>query len=169
MSNEKRRYLREVLDELDRYFDEFERSVQDSVRTSLAAGESFFSRPVISGVAMGLTPEGRPSVQFFGDKLEGHDGYRTPVYEQMLDEKEGRLRLILELPGVQKDGIDISAVEEKVLIQTDRSTRKYRVEIPLKKEVDPESGKATYINGLLDVTFQLRHKANNSYRRVSVV
>ncbi len=161
--------MMDVLAELDRYFDEFERSVQDSIRASLAAGGSFFTRPVVTGVAMGLTPEGRPSVQFFGDKLEGREGYRTPIYEQLLDDKAGTLRLIIELPGVEKDAIDISAQEGKVVIQTNQTGRKYKVEIPLKNEIDPESGRAAYSNGILDTVFELRQKTNKGYRRVNIV
>jgi HSP20 family protein len=169
MSEDKRRYLREVLDELDRYFDEFEKTVQDSIRSSLSAGESLLRKPVVSGVALGLTPEGRPSVQFFGDRIEGRDGFRTPIYEQMLDENQETLRLIVELPGVEKDAIDISAQEEKVVVKTTQPERKYSVEVPLKNEVDPESGRATYSNGLLDVVFPIRHKTNKGYRRVNIV
>jgi HSP20 family protein len=168
MSEDRRRYLREVLDELDRYFDEFEKTVQDSIRTSLSAGESIFRKPVVTGVAMGLTPQGRPSVQFFGDRFEA-GGFRTPIYEQIMDEVGGTLRLIVELPGVEKEAIDISAREEKIVVQTGQPERKYRVEVPLKNEIDPESGKATYSNGLLDAIFQIRHKTNKGYRRVTVV
>lgn len=159
----------DVLDEFDRYFDEFEKSVRDSVRSILTAGGTIFARPIVAGVAMGLTPEGKPSVQFFGDKLEGREGYRTPIYEQLIDEKEGTLRLVIEMPGVEKDAIDISAQEGKVVIHTKQTGRKYVVEIPLMKEIDPESGRATYSNGVLDTVFQLRQKTNKGYRRVNIV
>jgi HSP20 family protein len=169
MSEDRRRFLMDVLDEFDHYFDEFERSVQDSVRSILTAGGTSVSKPIVAGVAMGLTPEGKPSVQFFGDKLEGREGYRTPIYEQLVDEKEGTLRLVIEMPGVEKEAIDISAQEEKVVIHTKQTGRKYDVEIPLTNEIDPESGRATYSNGVLDTVFQLRQKTNKGYRRVSIV
>jgi HSP20 family protein len=170
MSEQRRRHLRDVLDELDRYFDEFERTVQDSVRASFSAGDEELTarRPVVTGVTIRWTPEGKPSVQFFGDRFEA-DGLRRPIYEQITDEREGTLRLIVELPGVSREAIDISAQEGKVVIETGGPGRKYRVEIPMKNEIDPESGTATYTNGILDVVFPIRHKTNKGYRRVTVV
>ena len=160
--------MRDVFDELDRYFDEFERSVQESIRASLTSGDSF-KRRLVAGVTMGVSPQGRPSVQFFGDKRENREGYRTPIYEQLFDKDQGTLRLIIELPGVQKEAIDVSAQDEKVVIRTKQDGRKFEVEIPLQVEIDPESGTATYSNGLLDTVFEVRQKTNKGYRRVSVV
>lgn len=169
MEEERRRYLRDILDELDRYFEEFERSIEEALRSSISSGRKVFSKPVVAGFAMGVGPEGRPTVQFFGDKFLGPDGYRTPIYEQVVDEKEGKLRLLVELPGVDKDGIDISALEDKVIIKVENHNRKYNAEISLKREIDPDSSKATYKNGLLEVIFNLRDKTNKGYRRVRVV
>ena len=158
-----------MLDELDRYFDEFERSFQEAVRESINTGQKAFSRPVVAGMAMGLGPEGKPRIQFFGDNLIGPNGYRAPIYEQVVDEKEGTLRIIVELPGVEKENVQISALEGKVTLEAVKGNRMYRAEIPLQREIDPDSGAATYTNGLLDVVFKLRDNTNKGYRRVRVV
>ncbi len=169
MEDERRRYLRDILEELDRYFDEFEKGVEDIVRASLNSGQRQFSKPVVAGFAMGVGPEGKPTLQFFGDKMVGPDGYRTPIYEQVIDEKEGKLRLLVELPGVEKEVIEISALEQKLSLRVDKEGTKYKAEIDLKAEVDPDSSKATYRNGLLEIIFSLREKTNKGYRRVRVV
>jgi HSP20 family protein len=169
MDGERRRYLRDILDELDRYLEEFEKSIEETVRGSLDAGQRIFNKPVVAGFAMGVGPEGKPTVQFFGDKFTGPDGYRTPIYEQVLDSKEGELRLLAELPGVEKNDIDISALEDKVIIKVSSPNRKYKADIPLKEKIDPDSSRATYKNGLLEVIFKLREKTNKGYRRVRVV
>ncbi|MGA2663750.1 MAG: Hsp20 family protein [Nitrososphaerales archaeon] len=168
MSEERRRYLRDMLDELDRHFDEFERSVEEAVKASVNTGQRAFSRPVVTGMAMGFGPEGKPRIQFFGDNLIGPDGFRSPIYEQVVDEKEGTLRLVFELPGIEKEDVEISALEEKVTLEAVKEERRYRTEVLLQRAIDPDSGTATYRNGLLEVAFKLRDNTNKGYRRVTV-
>ncbi len=158
-----------MLDELDHYFEEFERSVEEAVRSSVNTGARAFSKPVVAGMAMGFGPEGKPRIQFFGDNLIGPDGFRAPIYEQVLDEKEGNLRLLVELPGVEKEDVQISALEDKVTLEAAKGERMYRTEIVLQRDIDPDSGEASYKNGLLDVVFKLRDNTNKGYRSVRVV
>ena len=169
MSEERRRYLRDMLDELDRYFDEFERSLEEAVKASVNTGQRAFSRPVVSGMAMGLGPEGKPRIQFFGDNLIGPDGFRAPIYEQVVDEKEGTLRLVVELPGIEKEDVQISALTNKMSLSAERGDRKYRIDVDLQREIEPESGAASLKNGLLEIIFKIKDKTNKGYRRVTVV
>ncbi len=169
MEDDRRRYLKDMLDELDHYFDEFEKTIEDVLRSTLSTGQKRFSKPLVAGFAIGLGPEGKPSIQFFGDRVEGTDGYRTPIYEQVVDEKEGKLRLIVELPGVEKEKIEISAVDDKVNLKVGEDGRKYIADMALKRQVDPDTSKATFRNGLLEIIFSLKEKTNKGYRRVKVV
>lgn len=169
MSEDRRKYLRDVLDEFDRYFEDFERSIEDVIKASVNTGQKAFSKPVVTGMAMGFGPEGKPRVQFFGDNLIGPDGFRAPIYEQSVDEKEGTLRLLFELPGVEKEDVQISALEDRVSLQAEKGERKYRADLSVQSPIDPESGTASYKNGVLEVVFKLRDKNNKGYRRVTVV
>lgn len=166
---DRRKYLRDMLDELDRYLDELEREIQDAIRSSLDSSKKLFSKPFVAGITMRFGPEGRPLIEFFGDKASEEHGYRTPIYEQVIDDKDGRLRLIIELPGVEKGDIEISADEDEVRVKAERGNRKYMSTIELKREVNPETGVAEYKNGILEVSFLLKDKTNKGYRRVSVV
>jgi len=169
MSEDRRKYLKEILDEFDRYFDDFEKSVEDAIRSGFSSGQEFFSKPVVKGMALGIGPEGKPTISFFGDNAKTPGGFRSPICEQMADDKEGTLRLVVELPGIDKQDIQLSALEDKISLQAEEGERKYKMEIALQREIDPESGNATYRNGLLDVVFKQRDKANKGYRRVRVV
>jgi len=169
MSEDRRKYLRDMLDELDRTFDEMEKEIEEAVRQGLATGRRLFSKPFVAGVAMNLGPEGKPSIQFFGDHPLSSEGFRAPIHEQLLDEKDGNIRLIIELPGVEKGDIELSASEDRIAIKAVKDARKYKTEFSLKRAVDPESGKAEYKNGILDIVFSLKDKTNKGYRRVSVV
>ena len=168
MSDDPRKDLRDTLDELDRYFEELEKDIQDAVRKGLSGPRRAFS-PFMAGFSFNLGPEGKPAIQFFGNNPSMADGYRSPMTEQVLDEKSGTLRLILDMPGVEKGDIDLSVAEDKAVIKAERGARKYRAEIGFKAEVQPESGKAEYRNGVLEILFSLRDKTNKGYRRVDIV
>jgi len=161
--------MKDMLDEIDRYFEDFEKSIEETIRSGFSNSQQFFARPVVKGMALGLGPEGRPQISFFGDNPSGVGGFRLPICEQVVDDKEGTLRVVVELPGVEKEDVQLSALEDKLSLKAEKGERKYQVEVELQREVDPESGNATCRNGLLDVLFKQRDKANKGYRRVTVV
>jgi HSP20 family protein len=168
VSEDRRKNLRDMLDELDKYFEEFEKDVQDVVRDSISAVHSQ-TEPYVAGFSFRLGPEGKPSVQFFGDSPLHHDGFRSPMSEQILDEKNGLLKLVLDMPGVEKSDIKVEATEDSAVVTAERDSRKYRADIDLKAKVQPESGRAEYRNGVLEISFSLRDKTNKAYRRVNIV
>ncbi len=168
MSDDSRRNLRDMLDELDRYFEELEKDIQDAVRERIS-GTKLFSKPFVAGFQMRMGPEGKPSVQFFGDNPQQTDGFRSPMTEQFLDEKTGTLRLVVDMPGVEKKDIEVSATEGSAVVKAERENRKYRAEVAFKARVDPDSGKAEYRNGVLEISFSFRDKTNKAFRRVNVV
>jgi HSP20 family protein len=168
MSEDKRKDLRDMLDELDKYFEEFEKNVQNFARNSISAAH-LSTEPYVAGFSFRLGPQGRPSVQFFGDSPLHADGFRSPMSEQLLDEKTNVLRLVLEMPGVEKDDIQVEATDDSAVVTAERESRKYRAEIDLKAQVEPDSGKAEYKNGVLEISFSLRDKTNKGYRRVNIV
>ncbi|QQG48965.1 MAG: Hsp20/alpha crystallin family protein [archaeon] len=166
MGEDRRRNLRDVLDELDKYFEDFEKEMEEVVRNSVGIAKGH-TGPFVAGFSFKLGPEGRPSVQFFGDTKS--DGYRSPLAEQILDQEKGLLRLVLDMPGVEKEDISLDATEEKAMVTAEREGRKYKAEITLKARVMAESGKAEYKNGVLEILFSLKDKDNKGYKRLDIV
>ncbi len=168
MSGDRRRDLRDLLDELDRYFEEFEKDIHDAVRSGMSTMRTQ-DNPFVAGFSFKVGPTGKPSVQFFGDSPLRSDGYRSPMSEQILDEKAGALRVVLDMPGVEKSDIKVDASRDRLEVTAEKETRKYRADLELKAEINPESGKAEYRNGVLEISFSLKDKANKDYRRVDIV
>jgi HSP20 family protein len=166
MSEDNRKNLKDMLDELDRYFEQFEREIQDAVRNNISIPKL---HPFVAGFSFKVGPEGKPSIQVFGDRPLHNDGYRSPMNEQILDEKNKKLRIVLDMPGVDKDVIKVDTTEDTAVIIAEKGNRKYRADIDLKAEVRPETSKAEYKNGVLEISFTLKDKANKGYRRVDVV
>jgi HSP20 family protein len=168
MSEDKRKDLRNMLDEIDRYFEGFEKEIEEAVKNSIF-GTGHSARPFIAGFSFNVDPQGKPSVQIFGNSPVREDGFRSPINEQLVDEKSGSLRVILEMPGVEKEDIKVEATEESAVITAERGDHRYRAELSLKAPVRPESGVAEYKNGMLEISFSLKDKANKGFRRVNVV
>jgi len=62
------------------------------------------------------------------------------------------VRVIAELPGVEKEDIDLRATETSLTISAESQHRKYYKELRLPTPVNPKSAKATYRNGVLEVS-----------------
>jgi len=167
MSEDKRKDLRDMLDELEHYFEGFEKELEDAVKNNIFGGDGK-SWPFVAGFSFNMGPEGRPSVQVFGNNPIG-GGFRSPINEQTVDEKSGALRIILEMPGVERQDINVESTEDSAIITAEKDERKYRAELHLKAPVRPESGKAEYKNGMLEILFSLKDKANKGFKRVNVV
>ena len=54
MSDDKRKTLRDLLDELDRSFEEMEREIEEAVRHGFESGRKVFARPFVAGISMGM-------------------------------------------------------------------------------------------------------------------
>ena len=86
--------------------------------------------------------------QFGGGGMDTQTTTHVDVYED--DEK---VRVIADLPGVSKSDISLQCDGELVTISAASETRQYDERVGLPGKVDPESGAATYNNGVLEVTF----------------
>ena len=167
-AEDKRKTLRDVLDELDAYMEKFEVEVHETAREAISRA-GLTDKPFVAGFSFKVGPGGKPSVQIFGDNPVKSGGFRSPLTEQILDEKGSTLKLVLDMPGVEKTDIRVDATDDSAVVTAERDTRKYRAEVSLKAAVDAQAGKAEYRNGLLEISFPLKGKANKDFRRLDVV
>jgi HSP20 family protein len=65
-----------------------------------------------------------------------------------------QIRVLAELPGVEKSDIKTTIAEDSLTIRVESQTRKYYKEVQLPANVDPDSSKASYNNGVLEVTLR---------------
>jgi HSP20 family protein len=122
--------------------------------------------PFVYGFSMSMGPDGKPIVQEFGNvkpsKKPGAFGFEQPALEpsdtreplvDVMNEPE-QVRVVAELPGVEKSDIKTTIGEDTLTIKVDSATRKYYKEVSLPSGVDPESSKATYNNGVLEIVLR---------------
>ncbi|ABK78457.1 molecular chaperone (small heat shock protein) [Cenarchaeum symbiosum A] len=114
--------------------------------------------PVYYGYAMTVGPDGKPVVREYGNMKPGllpNAERREPLVDAIVDEKDGILKLVAEMPGVEKDDVKVVVEGATVSIDAERGSKKYHVQVPLEHKVDQDSAKANYRNGILELAFKL--------------
>ncbi|MEM2421408.1 MAG: Hsp20/alpha crystallin family protein [Acidilobaceae archaeon] len=66
-------------------------------------------------------------------------------------ERDDEVWVIADVPGVSREDIDVRVTEREVTIKAYSSERKYYKTIDLPVEVNPETAKASYRNGVLEI------------------
>lgn len=95
-----------------------------------------------------------PRFRRFGNSRSNH--YESLIrehYEPLVDvlEEDAEVVVVAELPGMKKEDIQIRADNCTVTISVNTFERKYFKELVLPAKADPESARATYKNGVLQV------------------
>jgi HSP20 family protein len=121
-------------------------------------GSGSVSGPEYYGYTMIVSPDGKPVVQEYGnvkpDQLSISDT-REPMVDTIVDEKEKIIKLIVEMPGVEKTDVKIVVEDKTVDLSAEHDKKKYHVKVPLQHKVDENSAKASYKNGILELIFKL--------------
>lgn len=106
------------------------------------------------GYTMYQDPEGNRHVKEFGNSGGDHgvlpDNIREPLTDVALE--DGIVRAILEIPGVSKEDVILEGSKNTLSVSVDTPKRKFAKTLALPCDVDPDSAKAEYNNGILEVT-----------------
>ena len=114
--------------------------------------------PYYYGYTMTVGPDGKPVVKEYGNVKPGllpTSDTRQPIVDTIVDENEKVVKLIAEMPGVEKTDVQIVVENKVVSISAERDQKKYHAKVPLKNKVDENSAKASYKNGILQLAFKL--------------
>ena len=142
--------------------------------------------PLVYGYSMTVGPDGRPKVKEFGNAksvfgqraMSGTAGAATigkpltageiePLSDITTTDKD--IKVVVEMPGIDKKDIKISAYDSSVEISTvNTSERKYRSVIELPPEADTETVKSTYHNGILEITFKRKGQTKPKGKEIKV-
>ena len=124
-------------------------------------GNDSVSGPYFYGYTMTVGPDGKPVVKEYGNVKPGllpNSNTREPVVDTIIDEKEKELKLIAEMPGVEKTDVKIVVENKIVELRTEHGEKKYHAKVPITQKVDENSAKASYKNGILQIVFKLEEK-----------
>ncbi len=121
------------------------------------------------GYRMVKMPGREPVIEQWGDVPEGFGpmigtgrtvpeqaGRQADEKDPMLDinETDSEVMVTMELPGFKKDGIELYLNGNSLVVKASSEEREAKKVIPLPAAVDEESIRATYRNGVLDVSMK---------------
>ena len=134
-------------------------------------GNGSESGPFFYGYTMTVGPDGKPVVKEYGNvkpNLIPTSDTREPIVDTIVDKKEKVVKLIAEMPGVEKSDVKVIVENKSVDLSATRNEKKYHVKVPLKNTVDENSAKASYKNGILEITFKLVEEEKPKGKMVEV-
>lgn len=154
------------------YFDEIaEKIFKDLEELFRGAGRLSKGKSFVKGFTIRMGPEG-PEINEFGSKPRSvtkgseESEERKPLIDVMKGDEE--VTVIAEMPGVNKEDIDINADENSVDIKAEGSTMRYSESVDLKCEVIPDSAKARYNNGVLEIVFKRKEPQKEKKKKVDI-
>jgi HSP20 family protein len=131
--------------------------------------------PFVYGYSVTMGPDGKPKVREFGNfKAETRMGKpymdvkekREPLADVITT--DGEVRVIVELPGVEKKDIELSGTEDKLTISVDTPEHKYFKEIELPAKVDSKKATSKYKNGVLDITVPKKKEEKTKSETINI-
>ncbi len=138
--------------DFDDVFEEMRRMMDEMMKDP----SKFVERPFVYGYSIRVGPDGRPVIDSFGNQLGKKDeATREPLTDVM--EKGDEIVITMEVPGVEKEEIDVEVTERSVKVSA-AGAQKYYKEAQLPSSVDTTSTKATYKNGVLSITVKKKEK-----------
>ena len=164
----------EMMKEMEKMFDESMKEFEGKVPKELVREQKLPDGtvrkewgPFVYGYSVTVGSDGKPVVREFGNvKPSFAAGSRFALK----DEREpfvdvissgDEIKVVAEIPGVNKEDIRVSAEEDTVTIHADAPERKYRKNVDLPDVVDPTSAKSTFKNGILEITFKRKGKKSS--------
>ena len=158
-------------DEFDRIFKRMSQNFFniDDIFEEFKTGDT--RGPHYYGYTMTVGPDGKPVVREYGNVKPGlapTSDTRQPIVDTIVDEKDKLVKLVAEMPGVEKSDVKIVVQDKIVDISAEKGEKKYHAKVPIKYKVDDSSAKASYKNGILELVFKLIEEEKPKGKTVEV-
>jgi HSP20 family protein len=192
-SDRRRRSMDPFFSDMDSEFERMRRymdhMMQAAMRGDLSRDDP--NKPFIYGFSMKTGPDGKPVFREFGNTRRakritgtgpratcpagtctGTDDDHVTINgrEPLTDVIDcgDTIAVTVELPGVEKKDIQLNVSEETLTIQVDTEERRYYKEVDLQAPVEEDTTKASYKNGVLDVTLKKKAVEKKKGKRVEI-
>jgi len=133
------------------------------------------SGPFVYGYSVTVGPDGKPKVNEFGNfKAETRLGKphmdvkdkREPSVDVI--DADRKVRVIIELPGVKREQIQLSGTNDTLTISVETDERKYFKEIELPTKVELKKATSKLKNGVLDIIVPKRRQNKTKSQNIKI-
>ena len=152
-------FFKNILND-DRVIDDLRRMTEEMMKmfSNVQPG-----KPFVHGFKVEFGPDGRPRIEDFGNKpRHSPDGELSisDEREPLTDIIEGDedVSVTVEIPGVEKEDIDLDVTRDSLEITVTNPKRKYHKILELPCDVKPKTTTATYKNGVLDIVIKRKER-----------
>lgn len=125
--------------------------------------------PLFYGFSINQRPGEEPEVREFGNIRpgEGHIeiGERRPLVDVFDTDKT--VQVVAEMPGIEKQDVELDVEGRQLEIKAAHGDRKYHELVDLPCDVDIDTSKASYKNGVLDITLK-KVESKKSRKKINV-
>jgi len=153
-------FIRDLLDD-ERVMDDIRRMTEEMMKMFSNAQPG--GKPFVHGFKINYGPDGKPHIEDFGNRrIKSPDGEavisdeREPLTD--IIEGDNDVAVTVEIPGVEKEDVDLKVNSDNLEIKVDTPNRKYHKTLNLPCDVIPKTTKATYKNGILDIVIKRKEK-----------
>jgi len=166
----------------DRFFEQVEKEFSDAeemlnrmFKTVVETGRDGSNiQPYFYGYQITVGSDGKPHIREFGNVRPSQKGLveqsevREPLVDSSMNEKENTMIITAEMPGITKEDVKVTVEEGLVKIHAEKGNKKYHTELPVDKELDEDTTKASYINGVLELRIQFKKPLKPKSKEVKV-
>ena len=140
-------------------FRDFDEMFSEMLR-EMESGHIQQGGPFFYGFSMNQRPGEEPEIREFGNIHPGRENVEIGERKPLIDvfEADGTIQVVAEMPGIEKADVELSVDGRNLEIQAARGDRRYNETVELPEHVDENSAKATYKNGVLEVTLKKKPK-----------
>lgn len=166
----------------DRFFEQIEKEFSDAedmlnrmFKTVAESGaDGLDTQPYFYGYQITVGTDGKPHIREFGNVRPSQKGLieqsevRQPLVDTSINEKENTMIITAEMPGITKEDVKVTMEEGLVKIHAEKGNKKYHTELPVDNELDADSTKASYINGVLELRIQFEKPLKAKSKEIKV-
>ena len=154
-------------------FEDIEEMINHMLNEMGVSMDDLPNQPSVYGFSVSKRPGEEPEIREFGnvspEALNGMtEGQRIQIGEikPLVDilETEDSVHVVAEMPGIEKEDIHLDATDSAVELKATHGERNYSEYLELPVKIDPDSAKATFKNGVLEVIF----KRDEPVRKTSI-
>ncbi|TGC11462.1 archaeal heat shock protein Hsp20 [Methanolobus halotolerans] len=131
--------------------------------------DNISKQPFFYAFAISKRPGEEPEIREFGNIPDYEDDVDSERQQVRIEQRsplidifeiDDMIHVIAELPGIDKSDIEVSATESSMELRASNEEQKYCENIELPVTVDPDTAKANYRNGVLEVILTIKDFGN---------
>lgn len=148
-------------------FDNLEKLMDDLMRNLEEDPEFQKDRTTVTGISIRISKDGKPFMQELAGNLKPKlaPKVREPLVDVRSDSE--RVAIIAELPGVQKEQLDIRLDGAKLSISADSAEPFFKqIALPFQVEENPE--RTSFNNGILELAFKRKKPAELKGKKIEI-